>query len=184
MISTLTRTLILSAAIVCMIAAAFGLAAAQPAKVQIIPAPKQISPSDAAEFLIGREARIVLADDKSVADRFAAQDFVDDVKQAAGVNLKIGGNSRGEILIGLIDLPRIQQALKRGGLDPAVQKLTDEGYLLTVSRKQVVVAGKTPTGTFYGLQTLKQLVRGEGASALIPAEIGRASCRERVYVLV
>ena len=168
MISTLTRTLTLSAAIVCVIAAAFDLAAAQPAKVQIIPAPKQISPSDAAEFLIGREARIVLADDKSVADRFAAHDFVDDVKQAAGVNLKIGGNSRGEILIGLIDLPRIQQALKRGGLDPAVQKLTDEGYLLTVSGKQVVVAGKTAAGTFYGLQTLKQLVRGEGASASIP----------------
>ena len=167
MTTTLTRTLILSAAIVCALACACGQAGAQSPSLQIIPAPKQVSPSEA-EFLIGREARIVLADDKSVDDRFAAQDFVDDVKQVAGVNLKIGGSSRGEILIGLIDLPRIQQALKRRGLDPGVQKLTDEGYLLTVSRNQVVVAGKTSAGTFYGLQTLKQLVRGEGAGAFIP----------------
>ena len=156
------------AAIVCALVCICGQAGAQSPGLQVIPAPKQVSPGEA-EFLIGREARIVLADEKSIDDRFAAQDFVDDVKQAAGVNLKVGGSSRGEILIGLIDLPRIQQALKRGGLDPGAQKLTDEGYLLTVSRNQVVVAGKTSTGIFYGLQTLKQLVRGEGSSALIPA---------------
>jgi len=169
MTSTLTRTLKLSAAIVCVIAFTVVQAEAQSANLQIIPAPREVSRSPAGEFLIGREARIVLADNKSVDDRFAAQDFVDDVKQSAGVNLKIGGSSGGEILIGLIDLPGIKQALKRGGLDPEVQKLTDEGYLLTVSGKQVVVAGKTPNGTFYGLQTLKQLVRGAGSSASIPA---------------
>jgi hexosaminidase len=144
-----------------------GVASAQ-SSLQIIPAPKQVSASEA-EFLIGREGRIALADEKSADDRFAALDFIDDVKQTAGLSLKIGGSSRSEILIGLIDLPKIQQALKRAGFDPAAQKLTDEGYLLSVSRRQVVVAGKTAAGTFYGLQTLKQLVRGEGASALIPA---------------
>lgn len=154
--------------IVCVIAFALVQAKAQRPNLQIIPAPKQTSPSDLAEFPIGREARIVLADDNSVDDRFAAQDFIDDVKQSAGVNLKIGGNSRGEILIGLVELPRIKQALKRGGLDPEAQKLTDEGYLLTVSGRQVVVAGKTVAGTFYGLQTLKQMVHGDGASASIP----------------
>src|SRR6266436_10145457 len=158
MSSTLTRTLKLSMAMVCVIATTFVLAAAQKVNIQIIPAPKQVSRSEA-EFLIGRESRIVLADGRSPDDRFAAQDFVDDMKQAAAVSLRIGGSSRGEILIGLIDLPRIQQALKHGGLDPGIQKVPDEGYLLSVSRDQVVVAGKTAAGTFYGLQTLKQLVR-------------------------
>src|SRR5882672_3567167 len=112
MTSTLTRTLSLSAAIVCLMASAFILAEAQPANVQIIPAPKQVNQSEA-RFALGPEARIVLADGKSVEDRFAAQDFVDDVKQTAGVNLRFGGNSaRREILIGQISLLRIQQALK------------------------------------------------------------------------
>src|SRR6266850_829310 len=166
MTSTLTRTLSLSAAIVCVIASAFVLAAGQPANMQIIPAPKQLIQSEG-RFDLGHEARIVLADSRSAEDRFAAQDFADDMKQAAGLSLSIGNSARRTILIGQIDLPRIQQALKRAGADPG-QKLTAEGYVLAVSLNEVVVAGKTSTGTFYGLQTLKQLVRGEGASAFIP----------------
>jgi hypothetical protein len=166
MMTTLARTLILSAAIVCVLGCACARAKGQSANVQIIPAPKQIQISEVA-FVIGRETRIVLADGKSVEDRFAAQDFVDDVKQTADVSLRLGGNARREILIGQIDLPRVQQALKRAGVDPG-QKLTDEGYVVAVSADEVVVAGKTSTGTFYGLQTLKQLVRGAGAGAFIP----------------
>jgi len=167
MTSTLTRTLNLGVAIVSVIVSAFVLAAAQPANIQIIPAPKQLNQSEG-RFDLGPEARLVLVDGKSVDDRFAAQDFVDDVKQTAGVSLKLAGNSvRHEILIGQIDLPRIQQALKRAGADPG-QQLADEGYVLVVGANEVVVAGKTPTGTFYGLQTLKQLVRGEGTAAFIP----------------
>src|SRR6267143_1751022 len=166
MTSTLTRTLNLSAAIVCVIASAFVLAAAQPANMQIIPAPKQLIQSEG-RFDLGHEARIVLADSRSAEDRFAAQDFADDMKQAAALSLSIGNSARRTVLIGQIDLPRIQQALKRAGADSG-QKLTDEGYVLAVSLNEVVVAGKTSTGTFYGLQTLKQMVRGEGAGAFIP----------------
>jgi hypothetical protein len=167
MTSTLTRTLNLGAAILCVLACAFVLAQAQPAPIQIIPAPKQLSPIEG-KFALGPEARIVLADGKSAEDHFAAQDFIDDAKQAAGVNLKLGGNSaRREILIGQIDLLKIQQALKRSGV-ALDQRMTNEGYLIAVSPNEAVVAGKTPTGTFYGIQTLKQLVRGEGAGAFIP----------------
>jgi hexosaminidase len=167
MTSTLTRTLNLGAAILCVLASAFVLAEAQAANGQVIPAPKQLSPIEG-KFALGPEARIVLADGKSAEDHFAAQDFIDDAKQVAGVNLKLGGNSaRHEILIGQIDLPKIQQALKRSGV-ALDQRMTNEGYLIAVSPNETVVAGKTSTGTFYGIQTLKQLVRGEGAGAFIP----------------
>jgi hexosaminidase len=166
MTSTLTRTFKLGAAILSVIAAAFVLAEAQSA-IQIIPAPKQLNQIEA-KFELGPGPRIVLADAKSAEDRFAAQDFADDLRQAAGVNLKLGGNSaHREILIGEIDSPRIQQALKRLGV-AVDQALTNEGYLLAVGPNEVLVAGKSSTGTFYGLQTLKQLVRGEGAGAFIP----------------
>src|SRR5437660_9390065 len=119
--TTLTRSFALLLSIVSIFALAGVVAHGQLLSLQIIPAPKQVSAAEA-EYLVGREPRIVLADDRSVDDRFAAQDFVDDLKQADGVNLKIGGSSRGEILIGSIDLPKIQQALKRGGLDPRAKK--------------------------------------------------------------
>src|SRR5216684_1284850 len=165
---TLTRTFILRTAILGAFALACVEANAQTPNAQIIPAPKQLAVRDG-KFEIGLDTRMALADGQSAEDRFAAQDFIDDVKQTAGVTVRLGGNSaRREILIGRIDLPRIQQALKRAAVD-SIQQSNDEGYVLSVSSREVVVAGKTTTGTFYGLQTLKQLVRGDGAGASIPA---------------
>jgi len=166
--TTLTRSLIAALTIVSFLSLAAITSYSQSPKVQVIPAPRQFAPGES-EFAISSDTRIVLDDSKSADDRFAAEDFIEDLKQTAGVTLKIGGSGRSEILIGLIDRPKIQRALNGGGMDRAAERLNDEGYLLTVTRKQIVVAGKTAAGTFYGLQTLKQLVRGEGASALVPA---------------
>jgi len=112
---------------------------------------------------------MVLADRRSSDDRFAAQDFIDDLKATADVALSIGkAGSRRDIIIGRLDIPAIAESLRRSGVTvPA--NLTDEGYVLFANTERVIVAGKTEIGTFYGLQTLKQLVRGEGAGAFIPA---------------
>ncbi len=94
-------------------------------------------------------------------------DFVSDVKETAGVAVAIGkGTTQRRILIGRIDLPQIQQALRRAGVE-APAALSDEGYVLAANASEVVVAGKTAAGTFYGLQTLKQLIRGDAANAFI-----------------
>ena len=112
---------------------------------------------------------MVLADSKSAEDQFAAQDFIDDVKATAGVSLSIGrGQARRDILIGRIDLLPIAQALKRNGAEPPAT-LNEEGYVIVANVDHVIVAGNTAGGTFYGLQTLKQLVRGDAAQAFVPA---------------
>jgi hypothetical protein len=135
-------------------------------KIQIIPAPKQLTAGEGS-FAV-RDARIVLADAKSAEDQFAAQDFINDVKTAAGASLSMARAGRHDVLIGRVDSLPIAQALKRmNATAPAT--LGEEGYVIFASADQVVVAGNTAAGTFYGLQTLKQLVRGEGATAFIPA---------------
>jgi hypothetical protein len=136
--------------------------------VQLIPQPRQII-LKANRFQLGRYARVVLADPRSEDDRFAADDFANDLQETANLAMKVGGSrSRHSILIGAIDLPSVQAAIKRFGITtPAI--LDQEGYLLAVNADEVLVAGKSAAGTFYGLQTLKQLVRGEGAAAFIPA---------------
>jgi len=162
---TLTRTLIPWLAIVSALALMVRPANAQSPNVQLTPGPRQLT-TTSETFQLSRGTRVVLADSGSGDDRFAAQDFIDDVRAAAGLTLAIGHSSH-SILIGRIDLPQIQNALNRAGLEsPAT--LNDEGYLLVADASQVVVAGKTVAGTFYGLQTLKQLVRGDGAKAFIP----------------
>lgn len=166
--TTLTRSVRFQLAVVCVVAAWCFTAPAQTVVVQVIPQPKQVTGGEGS-FSLGRNARVTLADPKSAEDRFAAEEFIADVKSTAGVSLSISkSRSRREIIVGRIDLPAIAQLLKRAGAEvPA--SLADEGYVISAGADNVVVAGKTAVGTFYGLQTLKQLVRGEGATALIPA---------------
>src|SRR6266566_1170409 len=136
--------------------------------IRLIPQPKQVAVKPDL-FRLNTKTRIVLADPRSEDDRFAAEDFSSDAQDTAKLDMKISASpSRHSILIGNIDLAALQSALKRFGISvPA--NLNPEGYVLAVNANEVVVAGKTPAGTFYGLQTLKQLVRGEGAAAFIPA---------------
>ena len=134
--------------------------------ISIIPQPRQVTRLDT-RFPLNRNTRIVLADDRSADDQFAAEDFIDDLKKTADVTLRIG-RSRGNntILIGLLSSPVIQSALKATSFSmPAT--LNEEGYVLRASSTGVIVGGPTPAGVFYGLQTLKQLVRGDGADAYI-----------------
>lgn len=146
------------------------MAQAQPAvsAIQLIPQPRQIEfKSD--YFPLEKNTRIVLADPRSADDRFAANDFANDLQETAKLATRISTSSaRHSILVGNIDLPAVQAALKRMG-SSAPANLDPEGYVLAVNANEVVVAGQTPAGTFYGLQTLKQLARGEGVVAFIPA---------------
>src|SRR5258706_3959512 len=136
--------------------------------VQLIPQPRQIT-LKTDRFRLGSNNRIVLVDSHSEDDRFAATDFVNDLQETAKLAIKIGSSRvRHSILIGSLDLPVVQAALKRFEVSvPA--NLDPEGYVLAVNATEVLVAGKSAAGTFYGLQTLKQLVRGEGVAAFIPA---------------
>ena len=138
----------------------------QAASIQIVPAPKSVAASGE-RFQITRDTRIVVADAKSDEDRFAAQDFVDDLRETAGVTLRFGtGGGKRRILVGALSNPRVRDAVERAGVSVPAD-LNEEGYVLTVSPEAVVAAGRTPAGTFYALQTLKQLVRGESADAYV-----------------
>lgn len=173
MLNTLTRSavarpllLLLSAIIGCSIAIA--QEQRQVSSIQLIPQPRQITVKQDV-FRLGNDTRIVLGDPRSADDRFAADDFSNDLQETAKLATRISKSaSRHSILIGNIDLMATQRALKRFGISVPAD-LDQEGYVLAVNDNEILVAGKTTAGTFYGLQTLKQLVRGEGAAAFVPA---------------
>ena len=82
-------------------------------RVSVIPQPRELTVTQEL-FPLDRASHIALADPRSADDQFAAADFIDDLRQTAGVSLKLRRN-RGHhsILIGRLDLPAIQSALKR-----------------------------------------------------------------------
>lgn len=151
------------ALLLCCVGGALPIFGAQPTSaIQIIPEPKQLEATNET-FRLKRGTRVSLADSGSAADRFAVRDFIADAKQTANVELKIGG---GNILIGRLADSRIKKEFEKANLQiPA--DLNDEGYALIVQPNKIIVGGKTEAGTFYGLQTLKQLIRGDGANAYV-----------------
>jgi hypothetical protein len=135
-------------------------------RISIIPQPRELT-ATSESFRLDRSAHIMLADPRSAEDQFAAADFIEDIKQTAGVSLKTNHNrGRKAIFIGVLDLAPIQSALRTSGIT-VPENLNEEGYVLSVGNDAVVVAGRTPAGVFYGLQTLKQLVRGDESNAFI-----------------
>ncbi|MDX6271305.1 MAG: hexosaminidase [Acidobacteriota bacterium] len=137
-------------------------------EIRLIPQPKQLTPTGET-FRLTRDVRLALADARSADDRFAVEDFAADVRETAGgLALSVGRpRARRTILVGAIQLPAVAAALKRANLN-APPDLNEEGYVLSISAGEVVVAGKTAAGTFYGLQTLKQLMRGDATDAFLP----------------
>jgi hypothetical protein len=148
--------------LICAGCCSFVSGAPQTNTVQVIPEPKRVEATDE-NFRLKSGTRVSTVNSKSSADRFAIQDFINDVQQTANIELKIGS---GNILIGLLGDARIRKEFERAKLDiPA--DLNAEGYALIVTPNRLIVGGVTEAGTFYGLQTLKQLVRGEGAAAYV-----------------
>ena len=128
-------------------------------RISIIPQPRQVT-ANGERFRLDR-AHIVLADPRSVEDRFAATDF------GAEFGLRIrGGRDRKAIVIGVIGLRAMEKALQAAKVQ-VPPNLNEEGYVLHASANGVIVAGGSAAGVFYGLQTLKQLVRGDGPTAFI-----------------
>ena len=169
--NTLTRTLVirlslLSLLLVSSFVAAAGQEPQTTPRVAVIPQPRELK-STGEKFSLDRNIHLTLTNPSSSDDLFAANDFISDVKQTAGVSLKFSrSHSRKTILIGLLSHPAIQQALKSVAMT-APATLNEEGYVLSVTPESVTVAGVTSAGVFYGLQSLKQLVRGTAADAYI-----------------
>ena len=123
MSNTLTRTHVIRLTLLLLLIGPFVVSdraqtqtSANESRIQIIPQPREVKVT-VEKFLLGRNSSITLADPSSVDDRFAANDFIEDVKQTSGVNLKIA-RGRQSILIGSLNLPAITLALKSWSYSP------------------------------------------------------------------
>jgi len=115
--STFSRPLVLLLILVISYSVALAQQASDSDFVQLIPQPRQLTLMQD-RFRLGSNMsnsnRLVLADPHSEDDRFAATDFANDLQETARLTIKIGNSrARHSILIGSLDLPSVQAALKR-----------------------------------------------------------------------
>jgi len=148
---------------VCMLACSFAYSEHSP----LLPRPQQVQYGGGSISL--RNVRIMLPQAAGEVDRFAAEQLRSWIRQRTGFDATMGsfGNPEdGEAAIVLDREGTTDEPLGKPGGQPGQN--SREAYDLTVGAKGVKIHARSSAGIFYGAETLRQLIEGEGASAVLP----------------
>jgi hypothetical protein len=141
-------------------------------KPLIFPYPREVQVREGT-FEVDKSTFIMVHEEPNETDfllsRMLSDEFADRYRQPMKLasRMRIGANDK-FILIGTLANPLVRVFCMQRGLVPAVKELGDEGYLLTVSEKEVVIAANTRAGSLFGLESLRQIVWRAGGSLRIP----------------
>ena len=137
--------------ITCLVSAGFSSACSTPRNPSVIPQPVQMEVGRGF-FDLDADTRIMLSNPTNLEVQQLTESWARPIRATSGFNLL------------LVDTPddapsnMITLRLSQDAPHPA------EGYRLNVTSDAVTVEAKTPTGLFYGLQTLTQLLFGDHTS--------------------
>jgi len=131
-------------------------------KLKLIPYPKEIIIKNF-NFTIDHSTKILVCDYKSINDSFAASLLYKDIFNVSGLKVKINDGDLSKVNSNAILLCRKNQSKE---VDEILQRnnihfgkdFNHEGYVIDVTKDQIIIAATTSTGIFYGIQTLKQLI--------------------------
>ncbi len=139
--------------------------------LRLTPAPKEVSLHEGG-FRVGPHTRIVVQFGHQSEDRLAAETLAEEIQDQSGLQLDIVGARSGHKSDGAIILARLEDAHVRRFL--AAKGLTadkligNDGYLLFSDKSHLIVAANSGQGLFYGVQTLRQLLRPDGGKLACP----------------
>ncbi len=145
--------------------------------LKLLPAPKEVRMAEG-RIVIKPSTTILIS---NIEDRTAAETLQKEIHDRTGMKLSIetvtaAPKTTGHISLGRLTDRGLQSYLETQGVKASDElgdhDLDNQGYLIRVTDSGVLVAGRTGQGLFYGVQTLRQLLRPEipGAKTLaIPA---------------
>ena len=141
--------------------------------LKLEPAPKEVQLRDGG-FRVRSGTKIFVQLGHQSEDRIAAETLAEEIADQSGMQLDIlgmdpaGKAEGGSIVLARLQDRRVRRFLARNGLK-ADEAVGDEGYLLFSDKSHLIVAARTGQGLFYGVQTLRQLLRAEGKELICPA---------------
>jgi hexosaminidase len=142
-------------------------------QLKLVPAPKEVQLRDGG-FQVGPRTKIFVQLGHQSEDRIAAETLAEEVADQSGLRLDIlgmkaaGKAEGGAIVLARLQDVRVRRFLARNGLK-ADELVGEDGYLLFSDKSHLNVAANTGQGLFYGVQTLRQLLRPDGKGLICPA---------------
>ena len=141
-------------------------------QLKLIPEPKEVHLQEGG-FHVRPTTRIVVELGHQAEDRIAAETLAEEIHDQSGLKLSIAGakaESKQEgsaIVLARLQDHSVREFLESKGLKR--DSIGDQGYLLFSDNAHLIVAANTGQGLFYGVQTLRQLLRADGGKLVCPA---------------
>jgi hypothetical protein len=141
-------------------------------KPLIFPIPLSVQRANG-EFVVAASTSILVPKVESSSDKFLrgllTAEFVDRYSLSPAIvqqtTIPDGGNF---ILVGTIDNPLVKRYCDSHGLNSELKGLGDEGYVLEVTGKSIVIAANKQHGALYGVESLRQIIKEENGKLVIP----------------
>ncbi len=141
-------------------------------QLKLIPQPKEVQ-MHSGSFRVKPTTRILVEFGHQAEDRIAAETLAEEIRDQSGLKLSITGEKSdakrkpSTIVLARLQDDRIKKFLASKGLK--ADSIGDQGYLLYSDPLHLIVAANTGQGLFYGVQTLRQLLRADGHTLICPA---------------
>ncbi|SPF42422.1 exported hypothetical protein [Candidatus Sulfotelmatobacter kueseliae] len=142
-------------------------------QLKLEPAPKEVRLRDGG-FHVGPRTKIFVQLGHQSEDRIAAETLAEQVADQSGLQLDIlgmkaaGRAEGGAIVLARLQDKRVRRFLAAKGLK-ADEAVGEDGYLLFSDKSHLIVAARSGQGLFYGVQTLRQLLRPAVNGLICPA---------------
>lgn len=146
--------------------------------LHLLPRPREVKETlpasgqaGGAAFKVTRRTRIVVSSALGGRDFEGAQMLDDEIEQWTGWRLKV---SDAREMPGASEIIYIGDAMKDSKLRNALEKqglsmqkgFDEQGYEISADAHRILVGGASVEGAFYGVQTLRQLLRPENATGM------------------
>jgi hexosaminidase len=151
----------------------FGMDSPTSTGLKLEPQPKEVQLREGG-FEVGPRTKIFVQLGHQAEDRIAAETLAEEVQSRSGLELNIvgmkaaGKAEEGAIVLARLEDERVRHFLARNGLK-ADSAVGVDGYLLFSDKDHLIVAANSGQGLFYGVQTLRQLLRPTGKGVMCPA---------------
>lgn len=128
----------------------------------LLPRPQKIHYGAGRLELVGLSIRFTSA--PNAEDRFAAGELVSALSARAGTKIPLAEGAAKKSIV----LNRTGSAAALPGLDERTGPDSRESYTIKVTPEGAEIRARSSAGLFYGVQTMRQLVEGNGARASLP----------------
>ncbi len=137
-------------------------------QLHLVPHPQEIVSGDGA-FEMSDEVSVILYLNDKEEEAFQFELLREEYERSVEGRLLLGGESEKRIIVGVKGGGRaFNRLIDQYELEPNNQ-IGEEGYRLLVTPTLILISANTKRGAFYGVQTLRQLIRTQRNEQFIPS---------------